>query len=160
MRTRLQASPRRAAPRRAATCRAAARRTFARRTLGEAFACIAALLLAPAAFAQTTPVAGAARIAGHMEVVGADGGHVGTVDRVEAGTIVLAGTDRDAGGRPHAVPIAWIGTVDGKVLLTKPAAEAKAQWDEPPGNKAQGDKAQRGKAQGDRDSTPADAPKR
>ena len=87
------------------------------------------ILLAPAAVAQTTPAAGAARIAEHMEVVGADGAHVGTVDKVENGTIVLAETDRDAGGRHHAVPIAWIGTVDGKVLLTKPAAEAKAQWD-------------------------------
>ncbi|MCJ2007193.1 DUF2171 domain-containing protein [Methylobacterium sp. HMF5984] len=94
-----------------------------------AFACAAAILLAPAAVAQTTPAAGAARIAEHMEVVGADGAHVGTVDKVENGTIVLAETDRDAGGRHHAVPIAWIGTVDGKVLLTKPAAEAKAQWD-------------------------------
>ena len=118
---RLQASPRRTA-----ACRALARRDLARRAL----ACAAAILLAPAAFAQTTPVAGAARIAAHMEVVGADGAHVGTVDTVEDGTIVLAGTDRDAGGRPHVIPIAWIGTVDGKVLLTKPAAEAKAQWDQ------------------------------
>ena len=121
MRNRLQASPYRTAARRVLACRALACR---------ALACAAAILLAPAAVAQTTPVAGAARIAAHMEVVGADGAHVGTVEKVEDGTIVLAETDRDAGGRPHAVPIAWIGTVDGKVLLTKPAAEAKAQWDQ------------------------------
>ncbi|WP_375464945.1 DUF2171 domain-containing protein [uncultured Methylobacterium sp.] len=60
-------------------------------------------------------------------MVGVDGGHV---DKVEGRTITRTKTDRDAGGRHHAVPIAWVGTVDGKVLLTKPAADAKAGWSE------------------------------
>lgn len=92
---------------------------------------LSTLLATPgAAGAQTTPEAGAARIAEHMDVVGVDGGHVGTVDKVEGRTITLTRTDRDAGGRHHTIPIEWVGTVDGKVLLTKPAADAKAGWSE------------------------------
>lgn len=91
---------------------------------------MAAILSATSASARTTPVAGAARIAERMEVVGADGARVDKVDEVENGTIVLTRSDRDAGGRHHAVPIAWIGTVDGTAPPTKPAADVKAQRDQ------------------------------
>ena len=90
---------------------------------------LSTLLTLTAASAQTTPEASAARIREHMEVVGVDGGHVGTVDKVEGKTIVLTRGDPDAGGTHHAIPIDWVGTVDGKVLLMKPAADAKAGWD-------------------------------
>lgn len=43
----------------------------------------------------------------HMEVVGSDGQHVGTVDRVEGQRVKLAKTDPAAGGEPH-MPLAIV----------------------------------------------------
>lgn len=67
------------------------------------------------------------RIAEHMEVVGDDGEHVGTVDKVEGNRIKL--TKRDdptGGGEHHYLPLGAVATVqDGKVKLMKPASAAK-----------------------------------
>ena len=68
------------------------------------------------------------RVEEHMEVVGADGEHVGTVDKVRGDRVILTKNDADAGGRHHSVPSSWIRSVDGKVTLAKTAAEAKQQW--------------------------------
>jgi hypothetical protein len=64
----------------------------------------------------------------HMEVVGSDGGHVGTVDKVEGDRILLTRSDPDAGGRHHSIPSRWIDRVDDKVTIRKTAEEAKAHW--------------------------------
>lgn len=68
------------------------------------------------------------KVAEHMDVVGSDGEHVGTVDKVRGDRILLTKNDADAGGRHHSIPSRWVQTVDGKVTLTKTAAEAKQQW--------------------------------
>ena len=68
------------------------------------------------------------RVTEQQEVVGSDGGHVGTVDAVRGDRIVLTRTDQDAEGRHRAIPSRWIGTVSERVTLTKTAAEAKQAW--------------------------------
>lgn len=65
----------------------------------------------------------------HMDVVGSDDSHVGTVDKVRGDRILLTKSDQDAGGRHHSIPSRWIDKVeDNKVHLRKTADEAKAHW--------------------------------
>src|SRR5215467_4449147 len=74
-------------------------------------------------------LAAAKMIAQYMEVVGSDGAHVGTVDRVEGlDEIKLAKDDPDAGGQERYIPLAWLAHAEMKVHLNLPAAEAKARW--------------------------------
>ncbi len=65
----------------------------------------------------------------HMEVVGSDGQHVGTVDHLD-GTdrIRLTKNDRDAGGKHHYIPTSWVANVGTEVRLNKSATEAKGHW--------------------------------
>src|SRR5688500_15489207 len=52
----------------------------------------------------------------HMEVIGADGVHLGTVDKVEEGRIKLVKADSGTGGHEghhHYVPIGLIAGVEG-----------------------------------------------
>ena len=65
----------------------------------------------------------------HMEVIGADGVHVGTVDHLD-GTdkIKLAKSDPKAGGKHHFIPLKWVERVDAHVHLDKPAKDAMTQW--------------------------------
>ena len=68
-------------------------------------------------------------IRGHLEVVGVDGEHVGTVDRVEdAQCLILTGDDPKAGGRPHLISIDWVEYVNDKVHLNKPSNEVVSEW--------------------------------
>lgn len=66
----------------------------------------------------------------HMEVIGADGVHVGTVDRVEGDRIKL--TKRDSGegshkGHHHYVPLLLVAEIEGdKVRLSANADVAIA----------------------------------
>jgi hypothetical protein len=65
----------------------------------------------------------------HMEVVGSDGKHVGTVDHKEsADLIILTKDDPNAGGRPHLISIKWVDYVDAKIHLNKPSTKAMMQW--------------------------------
>jgi hypothetical protein len=65
----------------------------------------------------------------HMEVVGSDGEHVGTVDHKEtADRIVLSKDDPKAGGRPHLISVKWVDYVDAKVHLNKPSKKAMMEW--------------------------------
>ncbi|MDQ2878771.1 MAG: DUF2171 domain-containing protein [Pseudomonadota bacterium] len=66
----------------------------------------------------------------HMDVVGSDGAHVGTVDKVRGDRILLTKGDKDADGRHHSIPSRWIQSVDDKVTLRKTADEAHAHWRE------------------------------
>jgi hypothetical protein len=68
------------------------------------------------------------RVTEHMEVLGSDGTHVGTVDKVRGDRIILTKNDTDAEGRHHSIPSRWIQTVDDKVNLRKTAEEAKDHW--------------------------------
>ena len=65
----------------------------------------------------------------HMEVLGSDGQHVGTVDHLEGSDkIKLAKTDPKSGGTHHFIPTAWVDKVDDKVRLKKTAKDAMTQW--------------------------------
>ena len=70
----------------------------------------------------------AAQIREHMNVVGNDGGHVGTVDKLEGGRIKL--TKRDdpdgSGQHHHFVPVSAVESVnDNQVRLNMPADRAR-----------------------------------
>jgi len=68
------------------------------------------------------------RVTEHMDVIGSDGEHIGTVDKVRGDRILLTKSDPDAGGRHHSIPSRWIQSVDDKVTVRKTADEAKAHW--------------------------------
>jgi hypothetical protein len=68
------------------------------------------------------------RVNEHMEVVGSDGSHIGTVDKVRGDRVILARNDPDAGGIHHSIPCSWIENVADKVTLNKTADEAKENW--------------------------------
>lgn len=71
----------------------------------------------------------ASRIREHMEVVGSDGQHVGTVDHVVGDReIKLTRRDEAAGGQHHYIPLDWVSDVGAQVRLTKAAAEARQHW--------------------------------
>lgn len=65
----------------------------------------------------------------HMEVVGSDGEHVGTVDHCEGPNIIkLTKSDPAAGGEHHYIPLAWVDRIDRQVHLAHPGNEARARW--------------------------------
>jgi hypothetical protein len=65
----------------------------------------------------------------HMDVVGSDGAHVGTVDKAAGDRIILTKSDTDAGGEHHSIPSRWIASVVGQtVTLEKTADQAKDEW--------------------------------
>jgi len=68
------------------------------------------------------------RVTEHMEVVGSDGEHIGTVDKVRGDRILLTKSDPDAGGRHHSIPSRWIDQVGDRVVVRKTAEEAKEHW--------------------------------
>ena len=71
-----------------------------------------------------------AAIREHMEVIGADSGHIGTVDKVEGGRIKLTRDDRNAGGEHHWLPTGMVDGVEGdKVRMSFVAELAPQFWD-------------------------------
>jgi hypothetical protein len=65
----------------------------------------------------------------HMEVVGSDGAHVGTVHHMEgADEIKLTKDDQDASGEDHYIPLAWVVHAEIKVHLRQCGNDAKARW--------------------------------
>ena len=87
----------------------------------------------------------------HQEVVGSDGEHVGTVDKVKGDRIILTKNDKDAGGQHHSIPSNWITSVADKVTLNKSAADAKKAWEDEDSNSAMfggGDNARSGASTG------------
>ncbi|MCK8785833.1 DUF2171 domain-containing protein [Roseomonas sp. NAR14] len=48
----------------------------------------------------------------HMEVVGSDGGHIGTVDHLDGDRIKLAKKDRGSGGHHHYLPLGLVEEID------------------------------------------------
>ncbi len=64
----------------------------------------------------------ATEIAEHMEVVGSDGQHVGTVDKL---VIKLTKKDPAAQGQHHIISLDLVGSIEGgKLMLNVPAAQA------------------------------------
>jgi hypothetical protein len=70
------------------------------------------------------------RVTEHMEVIGSDSAHVGTVDCTRGDRIILTKSDPDAGGMHHSVPCGWVDSVDQKVRLNVTAEEAHERWRE------------------------------
>ena len=67
-------------------------------------------------------MAGTSNIREHMEVIGADGVHVGTVDKIEGDRIKLTKKDSGEGshkGHHHYIPASLVAEVEGdKVRLS------------------------------------------
>jgi hypothetical protein len=69
------------------------------------------------------------RIREHMEVVGNDDQHVGTVDRVAGDRIILTKSDPESGGAHHSLSCADIDRVEGdRVILDCSADQARERW--------------------------------
>ena len=65
----------------------------------------------------------------HMEVLGADGEHVGAVDRLEGDdTIKLTKNDPAANGQHHLIPVEWVDRVDDHVHLNVASDEVFENW--------------------------------
>ena len=79
----------------------------------------------------------ASQIAEHMEVVGDDGGHVGTVDKVEGNRIKLTKANSGQGhhqGHHHFLPLALVADIEGdRVRLSATGAVAAEMFEEEEG---------------------------
>lgn len=68
------------------------------------------------------------QIAEHMEVIAADGIHVGTVDHMEGDSRIKLTKSDSGDGRHHLIPIGWVDHVDAHVHLTKTSDDVRSQW--------------------------------
>ena len=69
----------------------------------------------------------------HMEVIGADGVHVGTVDRVEGDRIKLTKKDSGEGshkGHHHMIPMALVAEVEGNEVRLSANADVAVSFEE------------------------------
>jgi hypothetical protein len=65
----------------------------------------------------------------HMEVVGSDDQHVGTIDRVAGDRIILTKSDPESGGVHHSLSCSEIDRVEGdRVILDCSADRARDRW--------------------------------
>ena len=65
----------------------------------------------------------------HMEVVGSDNEHVGTVDRVAGDRLILTKSDPEAGGVHHSLSCSDIDRIeDNRVILDLKAEKARDRW--------------------------------
>jgi len=65
----------------------------------------------------------------HMEVLGSDGQHIGTVDYLEGSSdIKLTKSDPTSGGQHHLVPLAWVDHVDKHVHLNRSSTDVQTRW--------------------------------
>jgi hypothetical protein len=65
----------------------------------------------------------------HMEVVGNDEQHVGTVDRVAGDRVILTKSDPESGGVHHSLSCSDIDRVEGdRVILDLNAEQARQRW--------------------------------
>ena len=68
-------------------------------------------------------------IKGHMEVLGSDGQHIGTVDHLEGSSdIKLTKNDPKSGGQHHLIPLAWVDHVDQHVHLNRSSQDVQTRW--------------------------------
>ena len=84
----------------------------------------------------------ASQISEDMEIVGADGVHVGKVDHMDGDRVKLARKDQEHGvvmGHHHYLPLSAVASVDGgKVWLSANASEAKIVMQEKDGSAVEG----------------------
>ena len=70
-----------------------------------------------------------AQVREHMEVVGNDQKHVGTVDKVAGDRLILTKSDPESGGVHHSLSCSELGRIEGdKVILDCSADEARKRW--------------------------------
>jgi hypothetical protein len=82
----------------------------------------------------------ASAIKEHMEVIGADGVHVGTVDRLEGHRIKLTKQDSGQGshaGHHHYVPLALVAEVEGNTVRLSANADVAVTFEEEADGSAQ-----------------------
>lgn len=69
------------------------------------------------------------KIREHMEVVGRDGEHVGTIDRVAGDRLILTKSDPESGGTHHSISCTMVDRVDNdEVVLEVDAYDARKRW--------------------------------
>ena len=69
----------------------------------------------------------------HMEVIGADGVHVGTVDRVDGHRIKLTRADSGAGshkGHHHYISVALVAEIEGNQVRLSANGDVAVQFEE------------------------------
>jgi len=65
----------------------------------------------------------------HMEVIGSDDEHVGTIDKVAGDRIILTKSDPESGGVHHSLSCSEIDRVEGdRVILDCSAEQARNRW--------------------------------
>jgi hypothetical protein len=65
----------------------------------------------------------------HMEVVGNDDQHVGTVDKIAGDRIILTKSDPESGGAHHSLSCSELDRIEGeKLILDCSAEEARKRW--------------------------------
>ena len=65
----------------------------------------------------------------HMEVLGSDNEHVGTIDRVAGDRLILTKSDPESGGTHHSLMCTAIDRIEGdKVILDASAEQARMRW--------------------------------
>jgi len=65
----------------------------------------------------------------HMNVLGSDGNHVGTVDKVKGEKIVLTKNDPMAHGKHHMIPMNWVSSVgQNEIRLNQTTEQAFSNW--------------------------------
>jgi len=75
-------------------------------------------------------MADTSQIREHMEVIGADGAHVGTVDKVTGDRIKLIKADSGQGsheGHHHAIPLGLVATVEGDQIRLSANADVAVE---------------------------------
>jgi len=83
----------------------------------------------------------------HMEVLGSDNEHVGTVDRIAGDRLILTRSDPEAGGVHHSLMCTSIDRIEGdKVILDTSAEQAKTQWRDESRDRALFEREDRGEA--------------
>jgi len=73
----------------------------------------------------------------HMEVIGADGVHLGTVDRVDGDRIKLIKADSGSGsheGHHHMLPIGLVAEIEGDRIRLSANADAALLFEEEEGS--------------------------
>ncbi|MEO8540966.1 MAG: DUF2171 domain-containing protein [bacterium] len=65
------------------------------------------------------------KIKEHMPVVCSENGQFATVDHLEGDQIKLT---KDAQGQHHFIPQSWVTSVDDKVHIDRPGAQAMREW--------------------------------
>jgi hypothetical protein len=75
-------------------------------------------------------MAAASQIKEHMEVVGSDGKHVGTVDHLEGDDMIKLAQADSPDGEHHYLSVDFVDHIDEQVHLNLTAEEAVEEWED------------------------------